>query len=232
MYKPDRDRARAFWSALQDCWIKLYGSSFPTAAAINGNSPAGYFYLNRFLKVMKRIIFECLNFRGCLFAMCCEYRVMVPKFTIGLNETQLGIVAPSWFMATMRNTLNPREAEIALTLGIMYKTEEALRIGLIDEIAVDKADAISKCELFLEKFKKIPPVARAITKQNFRKADIEELQKNREADVELFVNAITRPDIQKSLGKYVAFLKWRKRLKPLLDGVKFVTNIFKPKKKN
>ena len=30
--------------------------------------------------------------------MCCDYRVMVgPKFTIGLNETQLGIVAPFWF---------------------------------------------------------------------------------------------------------------------------------------
>ena len=34
---------------------------------------------------------------GCLLAMSCEYRVMLPKFTIGLNETQLGIVAPTWF---------------------------------------------------------------------------------------------------------------------------------------
>ena len=35
---------------------------------------------------------------GCLLSMCCDYRVMVgPKYTIGLNETQLGIVAPFWF---------------------------------------------------------------------------------------------------------------------------------------
>jgi len=34
---------------------------------------------------------------GCLFAMSCDYRVMVgPKYTIGLNETKLGIVAPKW----------------------------------------------------------------------------------------------------------------------------------------
>jgi enoyl-CoA hydratase/carnithine racemase len=34
---------------------------------------------------------------GCLLALSCEYRVMVgPKYTIGLNETQLGIVAPKW----------------------------------------------------------------------------------------------------------------------------------------
>jgi hypothetical protein len=34
---------------------------------------------------------------GCLLAVSCEYRVMVgPKYTIGLNETQLGIIAPKW----------------------------------------------------------------------------------------------------------------------------------------
>ena len=26
---------------------------------------------------------------GCLLAMCCDYRIMAPNFTIGLNETQL-----------------------------------------------------------------------------------------------------------------------------------------------
>lgn len=35
MYKPDKERIRAFWTALQDTWLALYGSSVPTAAAIN-----------------------------------------------------------------------------------------------------------------------------------------------------------------------------------------------------
>lgn len=35
MYKPDAERVRAFWTTLQDVWLKLYGSAFPTAAAIN-----------------------------------------------------------------------------------------------------------------------------------------------------------------------------------------------------
>lgn len=26
---------------------------------------------------------------GCLLAMCCDYRIMVQNFSIGLNETQL-----------------------------------------------------------------------------------------------------------------------------------------------
>lgn len=53
---------------------------------------------------------------------------MLPNFSIGLNETQLGIVAPTWFQATMRNTLSRRDAELALTLGTLFNTEEALKV--------------------------------------------------------------------------------------------------------
>lgn len=75
MYKPDPEKVKLFWSTLQEVWLQLYGSTYPTAAAINGHSPAG----------------------GCLLALSCEYRVMCPKLTIGLNETRLGIMAPEWF---------------------------------------------------------------------------------------------------------------------------------------
>lgn len=63
--------------------------------------------------------------------MSCEYRVMVGgKYTIGLNETALGIVAPPWFQDTMRNTISPRTAELALTLGTLFSADEALKVGL------------------------------------------------------------------------------------------------------
>lgn len=146
MYKPDPVRVRNFWWRLQEVWIKLYGSPFPTAAAINGHAPAG----------------------GCFLALSCEYRVMLPKYTIGLNETQLGIVAPTWFMDSMRNVISSREAERALTLGKLFKTDEAFRIGMIDEIAADKNEALAKCEAFLLKHQEIPPKARHLTKMGLR----------------------------------------------------------------
>jgi len=188
MYKPEQNRMREFWSTLQDVWLKLYGSPFPTAAAINGHAPAG----------------------GCLLAMCCEYRVMLPNYTIGLNETKLGIVAPKWFMSTMKNTISARDAESALTLGTLFNSEEALRIGLIDEIAADKADALSKSEAFLNRFKTIPPMARALTKQTLRIKEIQELEDNRSQDVELFVALATHPKAQQSLGMYIEALKQKK----------------------
>lgn len=135
---------------------------------------------------------------------------MLPKFTIGLNETQLGIVAPTWFMASMKNTISSREAEKALTLGTLFPTDEALRVGLIDEIAADRADAIAKCEAFLLRFKKIPPMARALTKQNFRIKEIQELEDNRTNDVDLFVSVVSSPKVQQGLELYIQSLKAKK----------------------
>lgn len=185
MYKPKVDRMKEFWSTLQDVWFKLYGSPFPTVAAINGHSPAG----------------------GCLLSLCCEYRVMCQNYTIGLNETKLGIVAPKWFMASMRNTISRRDAELALTLGTLFTTDEALKVGLIDEIATSKEDAIAKATAFLDKFKKISPQARSMTKQALRSKDIMELEDNRAQDIDLFVYAVTQPKVQKGLEMYLEALK-------------------------
>lgn len=35
---------------------------------------------------------------GCMLSMTCDYRIMADnaRYSIGLNETQLGIIAPFW----------------------------------------------------------------------------------------------------------------------------------------
>lgn len=188
MYKPDQTRLRDFWTSLQDTWLLLFGSALPTVAFINGHSPAG----------------------GCLLAMCCEYRVMMPNFTIGLNETKLGIVAPSWFMSTMNNVIPRRQAELALTRGTLFTTDEALKVGLIDEIATSKEEGLKKCEDFLKSYAKVNPMARAMTKQLFRMKDIQALEDNRSQDVNIFVNTINSQKVQQSLELYIQSLKNKK----------------------
>lgn len=42
------------------------------------------------------------------------------KHTIGLNETQLGIVAPRWFRDMYISIIGYRQAELALTKYIRY----------------------------------------------------------------------------------------------------------------
>ncbi|KAH8412000.1 hypothetical protein KR222_006173 [Zaprionus bogoriensis] len=185
MYQPDKERIRAFWTTLQDVWLALYGSSVPTAAAINGHSPAG----------------------GCLLASSCEYRVMLPNFTIGLNETKLGIVAPKWFMSSFLSVLPRREAERALNQGRMFTTEEALKVGLVDELAASKEEALAKCAEFIGSFAKVNPLARSLTKQQLRAAELQELENGRVQDLEKFLFFVNQPAVQKGLGIYLESLK-------------------------
>jgi 3,2-trans-enoyl-CoA isomerase len=56
----------------------------------------------------------------------------------------------------MFGAISHRQAELALTTGRMFSTDEALKVGLIDEIATDKADAVAKAEKFLGSLAKIP----------------------------------------------------------------------------
>ncbi|KAH8333465.1 hypothetical protein KR059_000144 [Drosophila kikkawai] len=191
MYNTDEERLRTIWTELQNAWIALYGSSLPTAAAINGHAPAG----------------------GCLLATACEYRVMLPKRLIGLNETQLGIIAPKWLMSGFLNVLPQRVAERALTQGRMFTTEEALAEGLVDEIANTKEEALEKCAAFIGSFAKVNPLARSLTKLQFRAENIKEFEKIRKKDVEDFVALASRPEVQKGMGIYLENLKKKKSKK-------------------
>ncbi|CAI5674257.1 enoyl-CoA delta isomerase 1, mitochondrial isoform X2 [Oreochromis niloticus] len=114
MYGKSPEHCVEFWKAVQEMWLKFYGSNMITIAAVNGSSPAG----------------------GCLLSMTCDYRIMAdnPRYSIGLNETQLGIVAPFWFKDTMINTVGHRTTEMALQLGLLYSPAEALKIGLVDQL--------------------------------------------------------------------------------------------------
>lgn len=50
-------------------------------------------------------------------------------------------------------------------------------------------------------------MARAYTKQSLRKRDLDELENNREQDLQLFLFAINQPSVQKGLGAYIQSLK-------------------------
>ncbi|XP_020807064.1 enoyl-CoA delta isomerase 1, mitochondrial isoform X3 [Drosophila serrata] len=185
LYNTDEDRLRTIWRALQNAWIALYGSSLPTAAAINGHAPAG----------------------GCLLATACEYRVMLPNRLIGLNETQLGIIAPKWLMSGFLNVLPQRVAERALTQGRLFTTEEALAEGLVDEIANTKEEVLEKCSAFIGSFAKVNSLARSLTKLQFRSENIKEFEKIRNKDLEDFVALASSPETQKVMGNYLETLK-------------------------
>lgn len=80
-------------------------------------------------------------------------------------------------------------------------------MGLIDEVATDKADAIAKCKAFIAKYNKISPVARAITKQKVRGDILKNFIDRRESDLQEFLGFIKNPQVQQSLEMYIQALK-------------------------
>ncbi|XP_066498380.1 enoyl-CoA delta isomerase 1, mitochondrial [Hoplias malabaricus] len=189
MYGKSPEHCEEFWKATQELWLKLYGSTKIVIAGINGASPAG----------------------GCLMVLCSDYRIMAdnPRYSIGLNETQLGIVAPFWFKDTLVNTVGHRTAELSLQIGVLYSPSDALKVGLVDQL-VPEEKVLSTTTETMTKWFNIPDHARQISKSMMRKPTIDRLQSNREADIKNFVSFITRDSIQKSLGMYLAMLKQRK----------------------
>ncbi|XP_010214288.1 PREDICTED: enoyl-CoA delta isomerase 1, mitochondrial [Tinamus guttatus] len=178
-----------FWRAVQQMWLRLYGSNMVTIAAINGSSPAG----------------------GCLFALSCDYRIMAdnPKFYIGLNESQLGIVAPFWFKDTFVNVVGHRVAERSLQLGSLHPAPEALQLGIVDEL-VPEEKLQEKAAAVLAQWLALPDHARQLTKSMMRKPVLDRLVTHQEDDVQHFVSFIAKESIQKSLRKYMEMLSKRK----------------------
>ncbi|KAF0751752.1 enoyl-CoA delta isomerase 1, mitochondrial-like [Aphis craccivora] len=185
-YNPNPDRLAKYLTNLQDTWLSLYMTSFPTVSVINGHSLGG----------------------GCLIAMCCDYRVMVgPDYTIGLNETKLGVVPPKWFQDTMAAIIGHRKAEVSVIAGKTYTTDEALQIGLVDESSPDIDNAYKKGIQFLNSFEKISPWAFKMTKNISRQPISQWLIDNKQKDLEFVFNYMQTPSVQKHLGLYLQSLK-------------------------
>ncbi|KAJ0407523.1 hypothetical protein ATCC90586_002188 [Pythium insidiosum] len=185
MYQPHPSKLRTFWTSLQNLYLRFYTSRLAAVAAIEGHSPAG----------------------GCMLAMCCDWRVMTAgKPVIGLNETQLGIVAPTWFKETFVNTIGHREAEKMLGLGLQVDANKAKSIGLVDE-AVPLEEVMPRAHAAMERWLAIPDNARANTKLLMRKETADRLRNTQELDYEFFADFIQTDKVQKTLGWYIESLK-------------------------
>ncbi|XP_039334047.2 enoyl-CoA delta isomerase 1, mitochondrial [Saimiri boliviensis] len=178
-----------YWKAVQELWLRLYQSSLVLVAAINGACPAG----------------------GCLMALTSDHRILAdnPKYSIGLNETLLGIVAPFWFKDTLVNTIGHRAAERALQLGLLFPPAQALQVGIVDQV-VPEERVQSVALSAIAQWMAIPDHARQLTKAMMRKATASRLITHRDEDVQNFVSFISRDSIQKSLQLYLERLKQKK----------------------
>jgi 3,2-trans-enoyl-CoA isomerase len=77
---------------------------------------------------------------------------------------------------------------------------------LIDEL-VSYENLESQANLQIEKWLKVPPKARAITKKLLRQNTVNNLVGNRQLETEKSWDLISKPSVQKDLGRYIEMMK-------------------------
>lgn len=182
----DRTAIRDAWAGFFDAVRAIGESPVPVVAAIAGHAPAG----------------------GCVLALCCDYRVMARSddatrpFRIGLNETQVGLVAPEGIQHLLRRVVGGYRAERMLVAGEMVDSARALNIGLVDELAA--IDAVGTRALaWLDALLALPrqPMLRT---RAIARADLVAALRPERIQLEHFLDAWMEPDTQAGLRAMLA----------------------------
>ncbi|WP_256646628.1 enoyl-CoA hydratase/isomerase family protein [Thermomonas paludicola] len=177
----DQDSLLQAWAAFFTAARTLASSPVPVVAAMAGHAPAG----------------------GCVLALCCDYRIMADgPFRIGLNETQVGLVAPEGIQALLARAVGAHRAERLLVAGAMPEARDALRIGLVDELT-DLEDVATRARVWLEELLQLPRMPMLETRRIARRAVVDCLRDDR-IDLERFVTGWMDPDTQAALRAMLA----------------------------
>ncbi|MDR1076941.1 MAG: enoyl-CoA hydratase/isomerase family protein [Xanthomonadaceae bacterium] len=169
------------WNLFFDAARALAHSPVPVAVSMGGHSPAG----------------------GCVLALCCDYRVMARSadparpYAIGLNEVQVGLPVPEGVQRLLRRTVGARTAERLLIGGGMVPTEQALKIGLIDELA-DGPEVTARAVAWLQSLLKLPSAPMLYTRAVGR-ADLLEALRPEILQLEAAIDMWHSPDAQAGL---------------------------------
>ncbi|MBB3225467.1 enoyl-CoA hydratase/carnithine racemase [Luteibacter sp. Sphag1AF] len=181
----DRAGISEYWREFFLMCGALANSQVPIVAAVTGHSPAG----------------------GAVIALFCDYRVMAHgPFRIGLNEVQVGLPVPEPIQLIMRRTVGAYRSERLLTAGAMLDAEQALAVGLVDEL-VGVEQVTTRATVWLRDLLAMPRKAMLRTRAIAR-ADLTQAYADPASlPIEDFVDAFLSEETQSTLKALVAKLK-------------------------
>ena len=168
-----------FVIGFSDLVERIFTFPKPVIAALNGHTVAG----------------------GCILAIACDKRVMVAgKAKIALNELTIGATVFTSVAEILKFTVGSRNAQQLLYSGKMNSAEEALALGLVDEVHSEEgfADAVLRSARDLaekdgEAFRNI--------KKLLRTDALENIEKDGKSSVSEFVDIWYSQNTRDKLGK-------------------------------
>lgn len=147
LFDYSEDQIKTFWEQYFALIYALTSFNKPFIAAINGHAPAA----------------------GTIFSLCCDYRVMAEgEYSIGLNEIALGVIVPDSFFQLYATCIGRQKATKYLLEGKLMRPNEALNIGLIDEVVKPEA-VINTAVKQMQKYIQFNKVVWQESKSNIRR---------------------------------------------------------------
>ncbi len=156
----------------------------PTIAAINGFCLGG----------------------GCELAMACDIRIASEKAKLGQPEINLGLLPGGGGTQRLPRLVGMGAAFKLLYTGDFIRADEALRIGLVDEV-VPAGDVAARAKELAEAIAAKSPVALRLIKQAVRTSMRTPLDEGLSQEVSLFALAFASEDMKEGVD---AFLNKRK----------------------
>jgi len=140
----DRAGIRQFWLAFLELLHTVAKMPVPTAFALTGHAPAG----------------------GIVLSMFGDYRIMCAgNYKTGLNEVQVGLVVSPVIKNALVRLTGPHPAEKILIPGTMLSPDQALDIGLVDELEESPESTVSRAIAWCEHLLTLPRNAMLFTRQ-------------------------------------------------------------------
>lgn len=181
----DRLGIERLWRELYALMKSLAGSPIPICAALTGHAPAG----------------------GTVIALFCDYRICAAgDFKLGLTEVQVGIPLPPVILWALRRQVGPRQAERLAVGGLVLSPDDALKLGLVDELVPPDA-VVERARAWCEKLNALPANAVFATRRRAR-ADLCALfDKGSEEELHAVLDNWWSPETQNTLHAVLQKLK-------------------------
>jgi Delta3-Delta2-enoyl-CoA isomerase len=143
----DRAGILELWRAFFGLLREIATAPVPVAAALTGHSPAG----------------------GTVLALYADHRVLAAgPFVVGLNEVRVGLPVPEVLLRALTFVVGEREAANLATRGLLLAPDEALRVGLVDEV-VPVDDVVPRALAWTRELLALPRAATMATRALVRR---------------------------------------------------------------
>jgi enoyl-CoA hydratase len=130
--------------------LALWTAPVPTVAAVTGHAIAG----------------------GAVLAMACDRRIVVDDdaIRVGLNETALGMVLPTWATVIAQSAVRPDRVTDVMLLGRVMSARDAATTGIVERAVPPAAFGDAVADAAAEAAT-LPTAAYAGTKRRLRAAE-------------------------------------------------------------